>query len=80
MVAAKQLGLNPILIAATNSSGGVMGKMISPQNIATGVSVTQLRGQEGVVLARTFIHSIVLTILLGVLVVLQQYVMQWMIP
>jgi lactate permease len=80
VVAAKQLGLNPILIAATNSSGGVMGKMISPQNIATGVSVTQLRGQEGVVLARTFIHSIVLTILLGVLVVLQQYVMQWMIP
>ena len=57
-----------------------MGKMISPQNIATGVSVTQLRGQEGLVLSRTFIHSIVLTILLGVLVVLQQYVMQWMIP
>jgi lactate permease len=80
VVAAKQLGLNPVLIAATNSSGGVMGKMISPQNIATGVSVTQLRGQEGLVLARTFIHSIVLTILLGILVVLQQYVMQWMIP
>jgi lactate permease len=80
VVAAKQLGLNPILIAATNSSGGVIGKMISPQNIATGVSVTQLQGQEGMVLARTFIHSIVLTILLGVLVVLQQYVMQWMIP
>ena len=37
VVAAKQLGLNPVLIAATNSSGGVMGKMISPQNIATGV-------------------------------------------
>ena len=80
VVAAKQLGLNPILIAATNSSGGVMGKMISPQNIATGVSVTHLQGQEGLVLARTFIHSVALTILLGVLVVLQQYVVQWMIP
>jgi lactate permease len=80
VVAANQLGLNPVLIAATNSSGGVMGKMISPQNIATGVSVTNLRGQEGLVLARTFKHSIVLTILLGVLVVLQQYVMPWMIP
>ncbi len=80
VVAAKQLGLNPILIAATNSSGGVMGKMISPQNIATGVSVTHLQGQEGLVLARTFIHSIALTILLGILVVLQQYVVQWMIP
>ncbi len=80
VVAANQLGLNPVLIAATNSSGGVMGKMISPQNIATGVSVTDLRGQEGVVLARTFKHSVALTLLLGVLVVLQQYVVPWMIP
>ena len=47
VVAAKQLGLNPILFAAANSSGGVMGKMISPQNIATGVSVTELKGREG---------------------------------
>jgi lactate permease len=80
VVAAHQLNLNPVLIAATNSSGGVMGKMISPQNIATGVSVTKLKGQEGVVLARTFKHSIILTLLLGVLVVLQQYWLQWMIP
>jgi lactate permease len=80
VVAAKQLGLNPVLIAATNSSGGVMGKMISPQNIATGASVTHLQGQEGRVLARTFVHSVVLTLLLGGLVVLQQYVFAWMIP
>jgi len=80
VVAANQLGLNPVLIAATNSSGGVMGKMISPQNIATGVSVTNLKGQEGVVFARTFKHSIALTLLLGVLVLLQQYVFPWMIP
>jgi lactate permease len=80
VVAAGQLGLSPVLIAAANSSGGVMGKMISPQNIATGVSVTGLHGQEGRVLARTFVHSIVLTLLLGVLVVLQQYVFEWMIP
>jgi lactate permease len=80
VVAANQLGLNPVLIAATNSSGGVMGKMISPQNIATGVSVTDLKGQEGLVFARTFKHSIVLTVLLGILVVLQQYVVPWMIP
>ena len=76
VVAANQLGLNPVLIAATNSSGGVMGKMISPQNIATGISVTHLQGQEGLVVARTFKHSIILTLLLGVLVVLQQYVFQ----
>ncbi|MDR3530447.1 MAG: L-lactate permease [Rhodopila sp.] len=80
VVAANQLGLNPVLIAATNSSGGVMGKMISPQNIATGVSVTDLKGQEGLVFARTFKHSIALTVLLGLLVLLQQYVVPWMIP
>jgi lactate permease len=80
VVAARQLNLNPILFAATNSSGGVMGKMISPQNIATGVSVTNLKGHEGVVFARTFIHSIVLTLLLSVLVALQQFVFPWVIP
>ena len=80
VVAANQLGLNPVLIAATNSSGGVMGKMISPQNIATGVSVTALQGQEGQVFARTFVHSIVLTLALGLLVLVQQYLTPWMIP
>ena len=80
VVAANQLGLNPVLIAAANSSGGVMGKMISPQNIATGVAVTALKGQEGLVFARTFKHSIILTLILGGLVVLQQYVFAWMIP
>ena len=80
VVAAKQLNLNPVLFAATNSSGGVMGKMISPQNISTGVSVTNLKGKEGEVFARTFIHSIVLTILLVVLVVVQQYLIPGIIP
>jgi lactate permease len=80
VVAARQLNLNPVLFAATNSSGGVMGKMISPQNIATGVSVTDLKGHEGVVFARTFVHSIVLTLLLGVLVAIQQYVIPGIIP
>src|SRR5450631_3382954 len=80
VVAARQLNLNPVLFAATNSSGGVMGKMISPQNIATGVAVTDLRGREGVVFARTFWHSIILTLILGVLVVVQQYIIPEIIP
>jgi lactate permease len=80
VVAAHQLNLNPVLMAATNSSGGVMGKMISPQNISTGVATTELKGKEGLVFARTFKHSILLTILLGVLVWLQQNVLTWMIP
>ena len=57
-----------------------MGKMISPQNIVTGASVTQLKGREGLILARTFKHSVALTLILGILVVLQQYVVHWMIP
>jgi lactate permease len=80
VVAANQLNLSPVLFAATNSSGGVMGKMISPQNIATGVAVTDLRGREGAVLARTFVHSIVFTILLALLVVFEQYVIPQIIP
>jgi len=80
VVAANQLNLNPVLMAATNSSGGVMGKMISPQNISTGVATTELKGKEGLVFARTFKHSILLTIVLGVLVWLQQNVLTWMIP
>jgi lactate permease len=80
VVAAKQLNLNPVLFAAANSSGGVMGKMISPQNIATGVSVTSLKGQEGQVFARTFPHSIVLTLIFGLLVAAQQYLIPWIIP
>ena len=80
VVAARQLNLHPVLFAATNSSGGVMGKMISPQNIATGVSVTKLKGHEGVVFARTFWHSIVMTVLLSALVAIQQFIIPWVIP
>jgi lactate permease len=80
VVAAQKLGLDPVLMAASNSSGGVMGKMISPQNICTGTSITGMAGQEGRVLARTFGHSIALTLLLGLLVHAQQYWFPGMVP
>jgi lactate permease len=80
VVAANQLNLDPVLFAATNSSGGVMGKMISPQNISTGAAVTSLKGQEGAIFARTFPHSIVLTVLLGVLVAIEQFLVPGIIP
>lgn len=80
VVAANKLGLDPILMASTNASGGVMGKMISPQNITTGASTTELKGREGEVLARTFRHSIILTLILGIVVMLQQYVFPGVIP
>ncbi len=72
--------LSPVLMAATNSSGGVFAKMISPQNIATGVAVSDLKGQESRIFRRTFVHSLVFTVLLGILVFLQQHVWPWMIP
>jgi len=80
VVAAHRLGLDPVLMAATNASGGVMGKMVSPQNISTGTSTTNLKGHEGRVLARTFWHSVALTFLLGVLVMVQQHVVPGVIP
>ena len=80
VVAANRLGLDPVLMAATNSSGGVLGKMISPQNITTGAVMTGLQGHEGDILARTFKHSIILTFLLGLLVMAQQYLLPGMIP
>jgi lactate permease len=80
VVAARQLNLNPVLFAATNSSGGVMGKMVSPQNIATGASITNLKGREGEIFARTFIHSVALTVLLALLVLFQQFLVPWVIP
>jgi lactate permease len=80
VVAANRLGFDPVLMAATNSSGGVFAKMISPQNIATGVAVSDLKGHESSIFRRTFVHSIVFTVLLGILVFLQQHVWPWMIP
>ncbi|MCP5412338.1 MAG: L-lactate permease [Alphaproteobacteria bacterium] len=80
VVAARQLNFDPVLMAATNSSGGVFAKMISPQNIATGVAISGLRGQEAKIFSRTFIHSILLTVLLGLLVFMQQHAWSWMIP
>ncbi|MEV4934151.1 L-lactate permease [Sphingobium sp. LMA1-1-1.1] len=80
VVAARKLDLDPVLMAATNASGGVMGKMISPQNISTGTSTTELRGQEGNVLSKTFWHSVFLTFLLGLIVVVQQFLTPWIIP
>ena len=80
VVAANQAGLDPVLMAATNSSGGVFAKMISPQNIATGVAISNLKGHESTIFGRTFFHSIILTVILGLVVWCQQYLWPWMIP
>ena len=80
VAAAQQLHLSPVLFAATNSSGGVISKMISPQNIAVGVTTVGLVGQEGRILRSTFWPSILLAALLGLLSFAQAYWVPWMIP
>jgi lactate permease len=80
VAAAHQLHLSPLLLAATNSSGAVAGKMISPQNIAIGVTTVGLVGQEGRILRSTFWHSILLAGLVGLLALAQAYWLTWMIP
>ena len=73
-------GLNPILMGATNSSAGVMGKMISPQNLSVGAAGVGAVGREGEILRRVVVHSLVLTTLMGILAMLQAYVFPWMVP
>jgi lactate permease len=71
---ATQLGLNPVLMAAANSSGGVMGKMIDAQSIVVASTATKWYGHEGEILRYVFFHSIALACLVGILVTLQAYV------
>jgi lactate permease len=73
-ITSEQLGLSPILMAAANSSGGVMGKMIDAQSIVVASTATNWFGHEGSILRFVFWHSIVLACLVGVLVMLQAYV------
>ncbi len=80
VAAAHQIGASPILLAATNSSGAVTGKMISPQNIAVGVTTVGLVGKEGEVLRSTFWHSIVFALALSLLAFAQAHWLSWMVP
>lgn len=77
---AKVSGLDPVLMGATNSSAGVMGKMISPQNLSVGAAGVGAVGREGEIFSKVIFHSLVLTALIGILAMLQAYVLPWMVP
>jgi glycolate permease/lactate permease len=77
---AKLSGLDPVLMSATNSSAGVMGKMISPQNLSVGAAGVGAVGREGEILAKVIFHSLILTGLMGLVALLQAYVVPWMVP
>jgi lactate permease len=82
-VTAQALGLSPILMAASNSSGGVMGKMIDAQSIVVASVATGGHPDSpdaGTVLRSVFWHSLALAALMGVLVMLQAYVWKGMVP
>jgi lactate permease len=81
VTAANKTGLAPQLLAAANSSGGVLGKMISPQNLTIACVAAQLPGQEGSLLRKVLPWSVGLLLVMCVLVVLQSsVVLGWMLP
>ena len=80
VTAASKAGLSPVLMAAGNSSGGVLGKMISPQNLAIGASAVGLHGKEGDLFRRVVIWSVVFLVLVCLLSGLQASVLSWMVP
>jgi lactate permease len=79
-ITAGQIGIPPVLAAASNSSGGVMGKMIDAQSIVVGGVATGQQGHEGDILRYVFFHSIALACLVGLLVLAQAYVFTGMVP
>jgi lactate permease len=72
-ITAQQLGINPVLMAAANSSGGVMGKMIDAQSIVVASTATRWYGHEGEILRFVFFHSLALAVLVGILVTIQAH-------
>jgi lactate permease len=79
--AAVNAGLDPVLLAAANSSGGVMGKMVSPQNLAIAAAAVGMAGREGELFRKVFGWSMLLLLLMCLIVVLQASpVLGWMVP
>jgi lactate permease len=80
VTAANQAGLSDVLMAASNSSGGVLGKMISPQNLAIAAAAVDMNGKEGDIFRRVVVWSVVFLAFLCVLSALQASVLSWMVP
>jgi lactate permease len=81
VAAAHKSGLSPTLLAAANSSGGVLAKMVSPQNLAIGAAAVGLAGREGDIFRKVIVWSIGFVLLMALLVYLQSTsVLSWMVP
>ena len=80
VAAAKDAGLSQVLMAAANSSGGVLGKMISPQNLAIGAAAVGMGGREGDLFRRVVGWSLLLLLIMCILVYLQSTsLLSWMV-
>lgn len=79
-ITAQQVGVDPVLTVAANSSGGVTGKMISPQSIAVATAASGLVGKEGDLFRFTVGHSLVLVVIIGIMTYVQAYYLSSMIP
>ncbi|MBI2954971.1 MAG: L-lactate permease [Chloroflexi bacterium] len=80
VTAAQQTGVSPILTSATNSSGGVCGKMISPQNLSIGAAAVGVHGEEGQIFRRTFLWSLLLVSFVGLLALIQAFLIPAIVP
>ena len=80
VAAANKSGLSPTLLAAANSSGGVLAKMVSPQNLAIGAAAVGLAGKEGDIFRKVIGWSVVLVLAMAVLVLLQSGPLSFMVP
>jgi lactate permease len=79
-ITAQAVGVSPVLATAANSTGGVMGKMINAQSIVVAGAATDQQGSEGPILRYVFWHSLALAGLVGIVVLIQAYLIPWMIP
>jgi lactate permease len=79
-VTASKIGVDPVITVSANTSGGVCGKMISPQSIAVATASTNLIGREGDIFRFTLKHSMLLTTFIAVFAYLQAYVIKWIVP
>jgi lactate permease len=79
-ITAEQLHLDPILMTAANSAGGVMGKMVDAQSICVATAATNQLGNEGMIFRFVFWHSIALGAIVGVIVMLYAYVFPYLVP
>ena len=79
-ITAEKLGLDPVLMAAANTTGGVAGKLIAFQSIVVATTATKSTGSEAAILRKVLPQSIALLVIIGIIVMIIQYVFPWWVP